>query len=317
MSSNLKVAKENFLEFYCHTIYKFFGRIMFANKKFKFFFFKHFYNKRYEGILKKANLRIIPDEYFLAIFMSLIFVLILIFVSSVTFLFINPLFTLLIFYGGIFILATIGILMYNYPIVLSRTRGQEIDASIPYVLPYMKLLSKELSIAKIIDLVDDFLIYKEVKIEFERIKYYSSVLGYDIHSSIREAMASCPSKQLSDMMNDMVTISNSGGDVYAYLERKLDNLNQEIDAIEKKNIETLLIYSQIYVIILLIAPLFYAIMSSVLTMVDFTGGGTGQGTISSILLLLISLPVAYVGFMMLIYYSKPLYSRIKPMKDEN
>ena len=47
-------------------------------------------------------------------------------------------------------------------------------------------------------------------------------------------MNSCPSRQLSDLMNDLVTISNSGGDIYSYLSRKLSNLNTEIEALEKR-----------------------------------------------------------------------------------
>ena len=209
---------------------------------------------------------------------------------------------------------------YNYPIVIAKQRATEIDAAIPYLLPYMKILAKELNLSKIIAIIDDFLIYKEIQIEFRRIKHFSDFLGYDINSSIREAMQSCPSRQLADMMNDLVTISNSGGNIYAYLDRKLSNLNIEIEAIEKKNIDTLLILSQVYVVILLIAPLFFAIMSSILNLVQF-GSETGAtasagGTVVIIILLLIFLPVAYIGFMMLVFYSKPLYSRLKPIKDE-
>ena len=226
-----------------------------------------------------------------------------------------------IFYGGVVFMAGLGILLYKYPVVLSKTRGTEIDASIPYLLPYMKILSKELSLSKIIDIIEDFLIYKEIRVEFQKIKYYYTILGYDIHSSIRLAMESCPSRMLADTLNDLVTISNSGGNIYNYLERKLENLNQEINAIEKKSIDSLLIYSHIYVVILLIAPLFYTIMSSILSMINLSTSSANDvastgGNLNSIIFLLVFLPMAYIGFMMLVYYSKPLYSRLKPIKDE-
>jgi archaellum biogenesis protein FlaJ (TadC family) len=120
-------------------------------------------------------------------------------------------------------------------------------------------------------------------------------------------------------MNDLVTISNSGGDIYAYLERKLNNLEEEIEALEKKNIDTLLIFSQIYVVLLLIAPLFFAIMSSILNLVQISADSSasaGGSTVVTIMLLLFALPFAYAGFMMLVYYTKPLYARLKPIKDE-
>lgn len=309
----------DFLAIIVHQIYRLFGRSLIKNPKFKHFFEKNIYNNRYEKLLQEANMKVLPEEYFTSIliilFSSAIIVIISTFVSL--FIFKNAIVGAFIFYGGIFGVAGLGILLYNYPILISSTRKAEIDAAIPYLLPYMKILSKELNLSKIIEIIDDFIIYKELKIEFKKIKHYTNFLGYDINSSIRESMKSCPSKQLSDVLNDLVTISNSGGNIHSYLERKLNNLNEEIEAIEKKNIDTLLIFSQIYVVILLISPLFFAIMSSILNMVKISSGGdtaAGGSTFVMLLILLLALPFAYAGFMMLVYYSKPLYSRLTPMK---
>lgn len=314
---NKSKSSENFIEKYCHFVYKNFGRKLLDNKKFKSFFKNKIYNKRYDNILKKANLKLIPEEYFLTIFISIFSILLISVVLSFIYLFINPIFYLLFLFGGIFVLCFVGIFLYNYPLLLAKKRGNEIKAAIPYILPYMKILAKELNLSKIISIIEDFIIYKEMKIEFERINYYSNVLGYDIHSSIRETMISCPCRDLSDMMNDLVTISNSGGSIYSYLDRKLNNLNLEIDALEKKSIETLLIYSQIYVVLLLIAPLFFTIMTSILSLINFSTKSStvssGFSSISSIVILLFVLPFLYVGFMFLIYFSKPLYSRLKPL----
>ena len=303
-------------------MYKFIGRPLLEKPRFKNFFLKNVYNVRYEGILKKANLKLIPEEYFITIMITMMgFLGIIISGAFVTILLRNPLLPALIFFGGILALVSVGIFLYNYPVVIAKQRGAEIDAAIPYILPYMKILAKELNLSKITEIITEFIIYKEMKVEFQKIKYYSTVIGYDIHSSIREAMVSCPSRQLSDIMNDLVTISNSGGNIYNYLERKLDNLNQEIDALEKKNIDQLLIYSQIYVVLLLISPLFYTIMSSILNLINFNAGidsasVSGTGSVTSTLFMLVLLPLFYAAFMMLVYYSKPLYSRLKPIKND-
>jgi len=318
-SSNLiYVNNEDILTLFIHFIYKYLGRKLIAKKKFKNFFYKKIYNHKYELILKKANLKILPEEYFISIYITIVTVTTIFLILSFIFIFINSLVSVILFYGGIMAISIIGILLYNYPIIIAKQRGTEIDASIPYLLPYMKILSKEINLNKIIDIIDDFLIYKEVREEFRKIKYYSSFLGYDIHSSIREAMQSCPSRELSDLMNDLVTISNSGGDIYSYLSRKLENLNTEINALEEKSIDTLLIFSQIYVVLLLISPLFFTIMSTILNLIDFTAdSGSAGGTSSTVGLivgLLVFLPLAYALFMTLVYYSKPLYSRLTPIK---
>lgn len=311
---------ETFFVIMIHLMYKYIGRKLLQNKKIKLFFYNKLYNKKYETILQKANLKVLPEEYFIFINIFLIFLLFLMIFFTVFFFFINSLYSIILFYGGILFVSLIGIFFYNYPIVLAKSRGDNIDASMPYLLPYLKILSKEINLSKIINIIDDFLIYKEIKEEFRKIKYYSDFLGYDVHSSVKEAMQSCPSRQLSDLMNDLVTISNSGGDIYLYLSRKLENLNSEIEALEKKNIDTLLIFSQIYVVLLLISPLFFTIMSSILNLIELSsvsgGGVSDNGTIVTIVGLLFILPIAYLFFMVLIYYTKPLYSRLVPIKND-
>ena len=314
--------QEKSLERYCHNVYKYFGRKLLENKKFRKFFDQNIYNSRYEGILKKANLKLMPEEYFISILLTEVFLLLsILLLTIISIIFINPLLSPAIFFGGVILTSIIGILLYNYPVVISKDRRAKIDAAIPYILPYVKILAKELNISKITEIIGDFIIYEEIKVEFQKIKYYSEILGYDIHSSIRIAMLSCPSRQLSDIMNDLVTISNSGGDIYYYLERKLENINQEIEAIEKKNIDTLLIYSQVYVVVLLISPLFFTIMSSILSMINFNSGADGNvattSSVTTIFLMLVILPFFYVGFMMLVHYSKPLYARLKPSKKND
>ena len=226
--STVSEFSDNGISMYCHFLYKFFGRPLLQIKKFRKFFDKNIYNGKYESFLKKANLKIIPEEYFISIFLTVTGGLFFSMVLTIIYLKINPLIAMGIFYGGTLVIMGIGLFFYNYPLVLAKSRGAQIDAAIVYLLPYLKILSQEISLAKMIEIIDDFLIYKEIKIEFNRITYYKDFLGYDIHSSIRQAMESCPSRELSDLLNDMVTISNSGGNIYSYFDRKLENLNKEI-----------------------------------------------------------------------------------------
>jgi hypothetical protein len=311
----------NFFTIYIHFVYVLIKKKLLSNPDFKSFFYDKVYNVKYENIIKKSNLKLLPEEYFLSIFVTLLLSIVLVLVSSIVLLFVNVLYSIMVFYGGILFVFLLGIFLYDYPIAIAKQRGAEIDASMAYLLPYMKILSKELNLSKIVNVIEEFLIYKEIKTEFRKIKYYSNFLGYDIHTSIREAMLSCPSRQLSDLMNDLVTISNSGGDIYVYLERKLHDFNEEVSAKEKKNIETLLIYSQMYVVLLLVSPLFFTIMSTILNMVSLNGVagvGTSNGlsTVTLIMFLLLILPFAYGLFMILVYYSKPLYSRLKPIFED-
>ncbi len=316
-----EILNENSITNFFHFIYKIFGKKLLQKKGFRKFFYEQIYNKKYEAILKKANFRLIPEEYFFVIFFLLFIMFIICFIISILFIFVKFNIAQLIFYTSILLIFIIGLFLYNLPIILANVRRNNINASLIYILPYLKILSKELNLQQIITLIPEFIIYKDAYIEFQRINYYYNFLGYDIHSSIRIAMESCPSKELSDILNDLVSISNSGGDIYKYLSNKLENLNTEIIAIEKKNIDSLLIFSQIYVVLLLIAPLFFAIMSSILELIQIDFSNVGGASLNSsstsmiIFSLIFFLPLAYGVFIGLVYYTKPLYKRLEPIKN--
>ncbi len=296
----------------CHFIYRKFGRWLLERKNFREFFYRNIYNRRYETILKEANLKLLPEEYLVSVFLLLVAALVFSFLITIVVFFVDYIISQLIFYTCFLLVGLLGIFFYNYPLIRARNRRNEIDASLVYILPYLKILSKELSLQKIMEIITEFIIYKETRIEFEKINYFYRFLGYDIHSSIREAMRSCPSKKLSDLLNDLVTISNSGGSIYNYLSKKLENLEDEILTIEKKNIDSLLIFSQIYVVLLLITPLFFTIMVSILDLVQLDIASTNAVPI--IFGTILFLPIFYIMFMYLIYFTKPLYKRLAPMK---
>ena len=311
-----KLDEADPLSKYASFVYRVLGRKLLQNDNFRKFFYKKIYQEKYETVLLKANMRVMPEEYFSTIFITITGIGSLIILLSIVMLFFEHIYALYAYMAAVGLMVFGGFNLYNYPISISKKRGAEIDAAIPYLLPYMKILSTEVNLSKMLSIIDGFLIYKEIRAEFRKIKYYADFLGHDIHTSIRKAMESCPSRKLSDIMNDLATITSSGGDVYNYLVRKVNAEDKELQSIENKNIDTLLILSQVYVILLLIAPLFFTIMTSILSLIAMgdEGGGDNVGTIMG---LLFGLPFLYIGFMLVIYYSKPLYARLPVDEEEN
>ena len=306
---------DNFLSRLSHILYAHIGKKLARDKRFNFLYKQRSYDVRYKDVLQKANMRVLPEEFFFTIhFILIVFIALIIILDIVLFIF-SSVFAVALLYVGILLTCLLGIFLFNYPFFVAKRRGKEIDAVIPFVVPYLKLLSRELNFSKILEIIPDFLIYKEIKMEFERINYHNKILGQDVHASVRSAMNSSPSKELSDLLNDLVSISNSGGDAYTYLEGKVESAHIEVDSMEKKNVETLLIFSQIYTILLLIAPLFFvlmiAILSSISSSVDIGISSGGDGGIANVVKILVALPLAYILFITIIYFSKPLYTRIK------
>ena len=309
-NKDLEWEKDGFLISLTHFCYIGIGKRFRKIGFFKKYFEKKTFNQQYEEALLHANIRVLPEEFFFMVHFSIFsFAILLLFLLILIF-FVYPDFVVPVFYLGIILTSCLGVFLFNYPFIIVKERREEIDAALPYLVPYLKILSKELGFADILKIIPNFLLYKELRLEFSRIKYFNEILGFDLHNSVKEAMKFCPSKKLSDMLNDLVTITNSGGDIYYYLSKKLGDVYDDIDSVEKKNVETLLIFSQIYVILLLIAPLFFAIISAVLNLISLSSQ-TGQVDFQNTFLLILILPFCYIGFMFLIYYSKPLYSRLR------
>ena len=308
----------------CHITFIYFGKFLLKNEKFKSYFDRKIYVQKYEDILQQANLKILPEEFFMTSFI-LICTLWTLFIGSLIFLFFNfpsqlNFFTLL---AGVIVVIIGGITFYNYPLYCANERARNIDAAIPHILPYLKLLSSDLKLADIILLMDEFVIYSEVKKEFEKIRYYNEFLGLDLMTAIKRATKTCPSKKLSEILNDIVTITNSGGDIYSYLETKVDHTNQEIEATEKQTLDSTMIMSQIYIVFLLIGPLLAAVVLSIFSFISFSSigsptGGSSTAVSSSkqlfyFVFMLFVLPIMYGFFYFIVYMIKPLYSRIGVM----
>lgn len=314
------VQNETALSKTCHYSYLYLGKFILRNSSFRSFFYKNIYVKKYEDILQQANLRIYPEEFFITSFFFMI-LLVIIYALLVVFivLYIPNFFSFPLFFAGLLGITIGGISFYNYPLYYSRQRSKEIEAAIPHILPYLKLLSSDLSLSDIIKLMDEFTPYKELKKEFQKIRYYNEFLGLDLISSIQRSMKTSPSKKLSELMNDIIVISNSGGNVYMYLSTKVERMNQEIESLEKQTLESVMILSQIYIVFLLIGPLLAAVVLSVFSFISFgtIGGDPSASSVDTssqivyFIVMLTIIPPMYFIFYLIVYMVKPLYSRLQ------
>ena len=95
------IDSDNFITIYCHFIYKFIGRKLIKRPKFSKFFYESIYNKKYEGILKKANLKLLPEEYFMGIYITLVTTLATVVLLTIAFLIAGSALSVIAFFGGV------------------------------------------------------------------------------------------------------------------------------------------------------------------------------------------------------------------------
>ena len=284
-----------------------------------------FISEQYSIVMRKANMNLFPEEYYMSsIFAGIFFFMALIFTTIVLFLNGQYIIAQTVFYACSVLTVLYFSLILNYPEIKAKSRAANIDASLLLVTPYFKILSKDLPLYSVVGIISRFLKYKEISNEFDKINYYFNFLGFDINTSINKAMRSCPSDKLRQMLSDLVSIKTTGGDAYLYLEKRTENENETIIKLEKKNVETLLNFSQIYIILLLILPLFMGLLYSLMNIIDFSIFSEGYNVVESpktldetvydfipFIVLLFFMPIVYTVFIILINLSKPIYKKLE------
>ena len=325
---------ENFLTKFCIFFYQIFIRNLPKNFLNKSKLESEYKKEKYIKAIKKSGMNILSEEYYMSLVFLGLFIFMILFIIIVLMFFIsfsielfgfninNIMISSFLFFLSFGIITIYFISIFSYPVFLQKKREKEIDAALLKIIPYLKITSKDLSMASIIEIMPKFVKFREISIEFKKIQYYYDFLGQDINTSIRKAVETCPSKTLKDLLNDLVNITNSGGNIYSYLNEKEKEYEDLFMALERKYFNSLLLYSQIYITLLLISPLFYAIIVSLFNIVEFSSFSQLQKVnldfsfvnYFEIIVLYFVLIFLYGFFAYLIYLSKPLINRLKSIE---
>lgn len=169
-----------------------------------------------------------------------------------------------IFNNNILVIAILFILLvpgvtiaiYTYPSTTAAGRKSSIDLDLPYAITYMQALSNTMTLYNVIRKIyeaDD--LFGEVGKEFGLIVRDVEVFGDDLYSAIRNLQGVTPSKNLSEFLNDLLLLSNSGGDVTNFLSSRSAYF-RETAARELENIlKTIEIMAEVYVTAFVAGPI--------------------------------------------------------------
>lgn len=224
------------------------------------------------------------------------------------FIFNMPLMTVLLFGVGIALFTwalSIGG-FYLYPVYRADKHRRELNDELPFTTGYMAILasagvSPEKIFQSLASLSAPLAASREAKETIKNINLF----GLDIISALEKVSTSTPSEKLQDTVEGMISTIHTGGNLGAYLRGKFKTHMQLKRVSLKKYADSLSVLSEVYVALLLTAPLLLVIMLSVMSML---GGGT-IGMFSSDLLLnlmtYIGIPVAAIIFLIIVDSSTP------------
>ncbi len=207
--------------------------------------------------------------------------------------------------GLLFIVGPIaGFMLYRlflfYPGVTAKNRAYRIDLALPHVIGFIHAMSR--SGANIVDIFRELSTRPdvgEVREEARRFMRDVEYLGHDPLTALRDLAQSTPSRRFKEFLEVLAPIAETGGDMTAYFASKWTEYQDEAKTDQGKFIQTLELYSELYITVVMLMPLLMLLVFALLG---------PMGGFSNLWLFLIAyglIPIGSIAFIVLISMATP------------
>ncbi|MBC7130713.1 type II secretion system F family protein [Candidatus Bathyarchaeota archaeon] len=190
---------------------------------------------------------------------------------------------------------------YLYPVYRADKLRRELEDELAFTSGYMAILaSAGVSPEKIFYALSSLQVPLAASTEAKNIIYDINLFGLDIISALKRASKRTPSKIFQELIEGLISTIHSGSSLSAYLRQK----NRQYIKLKRISLSkfsnTLSILSEVYVTLLVTAPLLLVIMLVVMTMMG--GGNIGPLGPDILLNLLtyVGIPFASIAFLIIL-----------------
>ena len=186
-----------------------------------------------------------------------------------------------------------------WPQMKAADRKILIEAGLPSTASYLSAMSSSgvPPTRLFYSLAGEASVAPEISKESKRITRDIEIFGYDILKAIRTASERSPSERFSKFLDGMSATITSGGDITFYLSAEGKALMKLKEEETKEFIEQLGVLSEIFMIIGVVAPLFFIVIIAILAVIS---PETTVGTIIMVLLTYVIMPILLMVMILLI-----------------
>jgi flagellar protein FlaJ len=184
---------------------------------------------------------------------------------------------------------------YVYPASQKGSLQKKISSELPFVTIHMAaIIGSNIEPTKIFRIISESKEYKFIGGEMRKILNQIEIYGYDVVTALKNVSKITPSDKLAELYGGLATNIATGGDLKNYLESKAENYLSDYKLERKRYSEIAGTFMDIYISILIAAPL-------VLMMVFIIMGvsGLSLGGLSLDFLFMIS--IGLVGIVNIIF----------------
>jgi flagellar protein FlaJ len=198
----------------------------------------------------------------------------------------------LVFVFGSILAGITGGILYYLPSFYAGERKRKMENTLPSAVTFMYALSKGgmniLEVMRTLSEADD--VYGEVAREFDMMLRDMDYFGNDLRVALRNTSDITPSENMSDFLDDLLSVIDSGGEITPFLLNKSEQFHEIKKQNQKGFLDTLALMSESYVTAFVAAPLFIIIITTIMSVM----GGANMMQLYAIIYLV--LPIASGGF---------------------
>ena len=275
------------------------------------YFSKYFpeLSKELKTKIMKSNLELVYNIYLgkMLFFTVLTFLVSILAMAFLSILFSFELTTTVLLIIGVPIVAGAFVMMfgYYYPSYLLKKNEEDIEANMPFAVNHMAaVVSSGAKPSAMFEFLSKNNEYGEISKEAGYISRNMDVLGMDMTTAIREVAKRTPSKKFSDFLLGLVGEIKGGGDLKVYLKKAAEDSLFDYRVRRDRYLTLLSNYADIYIAVLIVAPLFFVAILSIMSIVGGQIGGFGIKTLMEIGVYAI-LPMLSLIFLVFVHATQP------------
>lgn len=195
-------------------------------------------------------------------------------------------------------------MFYVYPASEAGSVQKNISYELPFATIHMAAIAgSDIEPVKIFKIIGESEEYKAIGTEIRKVITQVEVYGYDLVTALKNVANTVPNRRLSELFSGLATNISSGGALKNYLEKKSENFLMDYQLERQKYTALAGTFMDVYISILIAAPLILMMMFIVMNVAGLGMGGLGIDTL--LFLAIFAIAIVNVIFLFAINAKQP------------
>lgn len=166
------------------------------------------------------------------------------------------------------------LMFYTYPSSEAIVIQRKISNELPFATIHMAAIAgSDMEPTQIFQIIAMSKEYGSVGKELKKVLNQVNIYGYDLLTSLTNVAKTVSNKKLSELLQGLATNISSGGSLKVYLEKKAETYLLDYKLERKQYIEMAGTFMDIYISILIAAPLIMMLMFIIMSVANLDVGG--------------------------------------------